>query len=328
MCHVCTHVFNATFDDSVDQYTAEGCTMYNRGALWQTHVDRMAQIVNSIGGEVLLEIGAGNGDFLDLINVRRKIAYEPSRPDVDVLRKKDITVYPRYFNPEIDPVPLGGTTLVMRHVLEHIVEPRKFLTALVQRCYKDTRLFIEVPNIENALLQRRIEDWTYEHPNHFTAASLRVLFAMSGWYASVVGRSYGDEVLYAVVQPEFSEADKYVREFAGLREKLHIVRDVLSDVARTGRTVFWGATGKGINTIYELVSVASAVVDSDERKVGRFVPGLNIPIESPSVIRDDDIVLITTNWRADDIICEMKAKNIKPAAVFSIKNGALCKHEV
>ena len=67
------------------------------------------------------------------------------------------------------------------------------------------------------------------------------------------------------------------------------------------------------------------VVDSDESKIGTFVPGQGQEIVSPQVLKGADlgVVIIPSQWRAKDITKEMAALSISPRRVLIEHEGTL-----
>lgn len=337
MCRECTHVFNARFDPDVEQYSEGGCTMYNNGDAWQKHMQKIADGINRQCDEEIrcfVEIGAGDGSFLDLLrNDRAKIAWEPSEPDVKILEDKGFIVYPHYFFPRTSILP-HYSMVIMRHVLEHIHNPREFLEDLSETtndlCYDGrAHLYVEVPNIRNGLEHFRLEDWTYEHCNHFTAESLEFVLAVSGWRIYSLHEAYNGEVLCAFAYTE-ERPDKtrdFIRDFTKtLIEGAHEALQALEVAEAQGsRVVFWGAAGKSINTLGYFHKEGRPVVDSDPRKKGLYVPGTEIQIQHPDdfEFKDTDLIFITTNWRYQDIFDEIERRGIKHRAILHFTEGEL-----
>lgn len=318
VCHRCTHVYNAAFDPEVEQYSKDGCTMYNNGAGWKSHVEDMARWVNSIRKDFIVEVGAGDGEFLNMLK-GPKMAFEPS-DDADKIEALGIPVKREYFDPYqlLDP----GSLVVMRHLLEHIDEPTFFLDAIRTKARQKrypVELFIEVPCIGQALSDLRIEDWTYEHPNHFTLQSLETLLERTGWKCDSIFQTYGDEVLVA-----HAKLKNPIRNMEFVKSQFDKLRINIDEFRITDRPyVFWGGAGKSTMFLHTLARETDRVVDSDPRKWGKFVPGLPLRIEEPDIITDQDTVIITTNWRERDILAEIAARQLTPAAVYTFKNGDL-----
>jgi hypothetical protein len=131
-----------------------------------------------------------------------------------------------------------------------------------------------------------------------------------------VSKAYGGEVLVAVGRSS-PISPVVVESF----EKFRLLREL--ELPFDQPVVFWGGAGKSMMLLHHIARDFDHVVDSDERKFGKFVPGLSLRIENPDIITKDDIVIITTNWREADIIADMKRRGLTPAAVYTVKNGKL-----
>ena len=77
-------------------------------------------------------------------------------------------------------------------------------------------------------------------------------------------------------------------------------------------------------TLFELMAPGDRVVDSDQRKWGRYVPGTDTVIESPRILDElNPIVFITTNWREQDIREEIERCGLPTHRILTLKNGEL-----
>ncbi len=99
----------------------------------------------------------------------------------------------------------------------------------------------------------------------------------------------------------------------------------MRSLLQEGKSVaFWGATGKGaafLNAFEIKAEEFPIVIDSDEHKVGRYVPGAAQRIRSPEHLRKEpaDVIVITTRWRADDIVGEIRRLGISFEAVLVLE---------
>lgn len=314
-CDNCTHVYNRSFLPNTEMYHGAGCTMYNNGSGWQAHIrDQRSILHNFIEYPQVIEIGAGDGSFLAGLRQHNKIAYEPS-DDYYLCIEKGLQAVHDYFVPSRD-MPPPGSLLIMRHVLEHLQHPRDFIEDLVNNTDR-VDFFVEVPCIEKALKLNRVEDWVYEHPQHFTRESLEYLMGSLGWEPMIVSKVYGDEVLIYY--------GKYTRRQSRrtLPETIIQVKSEFDLLRQRDQIVFWGGAGKSAMFLHEFSSELDVVVDSDSRKFGRYVPGLSLEIKDPAIIEDNSVIVITTYWRASDILAEIRTRNIQPKVVYVYSDGGL-----
>jgi hypothetical protein len=301
--------------------------MYNKGEEWATHMQDVAWVVKDLCQDcngIIVEIGAGRGEFAALFNGHNYVAYEPS--DDYVFCSEVTESHNTYFDGismEMD----KPDAIIMRHVLEHFASPRSFLEDLsynAHRCHLTPYLIIEVPNILPAFEAGRLEDWVYEHPQHFTPDSLTTLLDLSGWNTYEVEQLYNDEVLLATASLADTKCPVTTR-IALAYDNLLATGAHLNCLETP---VFWGGAGKCANTINMLNLKAAMVIDSDSRKWGSYVPGTDFEIHSPETLRDlkPSEIIVTTTWRAADIAAEIKSMGLS-ITILILVDGLLQRYE-
>lgn len=129
----------------------------------------------------ILDVGCGCGDFAALLRASGfEVACADAGDEPALVREAGIP-YHRidYETYEIDGFcPDKNVTVVLRHVLEHVKEPAKFLRKLAGD-YGARSFYIAVPNsasIKNALLGRY--DFHLDPPRHLWHFSKKSLFAL------------------------------------------------------------------------------------------------------------------------------------------------------
>jgi hypothetical protein len=340
ICHNCTHVFNAAYDDSYVEYSDKGCRMFNSGSGWQEHIADVYKMLEPITKDetldLIIEIGAGDCEFLAGIDTHAgRIAVDPCKA-VESAANHGFTFYRDFFDPHKHiPKEAGNVLIIMRHLLEHFEQPRDILES-ISRAAKNrtspTIVYIEVPSCENALHHCRIEDWTYEHPQHFTVNSMRAALRAAGLDHFIVLPKYDGEVLSVIVKIE-PKANN---------EKDLCVETVLMDYEQTDQnisdtigwlchhshcTVFWGGAGKSAMFVrkFHLPEDDTVVVDSHNEKWGSFVPGTGIVIHTPAILHETrpDYIVATTSWRANDIRDEIVRDDIPCKKLLKFEGGQL-----
>ena len=149
-----------------------------------------------------------------------------------------------------------------------------------------------------------------------------------------IGHGYGGEVIFGMVGlgvPSSSlQAVRAAQEFkADAETARRTISGQLTELHKSGKRVaIWGGTGKSAAFICrhdvdrERFPV---VVDSDIAKVGTFVPGTGQEIRSREYLLANpvDIVVVPPQWRAADIILEMKNAGINVETVLIEHAGKL-----
>ena len=336
ICNNCSHVHNIDYNDNYVSYSAAGCRMYNDGSGWQEHVQMVRELAEMQTLDLIVEIGAGDCEFLDSLEVGAiKLAVDPCK-SVERARELGIQYDRDYFDPETHmPVGAQDMLIIMRHLLEHMEEPRDFIEAIVERARHRsiahlTHLLIEVPCCENALEKCRIEDWTYEHPQHFTAESLTQLLDRAGVGTHLVNYSYNGEVLVAFgtilpTKPMSETVYQYADEFR--KAELNIVRTGDWIRQHLDEIAFWGGAGKSAMFLRKFgVPDNALVVDCHTEKWDYCVPGTGIKIKPPSALLGHDkrpIIIVTTSWRANDIRNKIVKHKIPCESLYKFEGGEL-----
>lgn len=136
----------------------------------------------------VLEIGAGDGSFLDFVHDRHgDIDFACVEPDQSTKPNRDRLAWLTQYD-TIEALVGGAFDLVcLFHVLEHIVEPRKFVEKCARLLTRAGKLVFEVPSLDDPLLSLyqvpAYEDFFFQrqHPMTYTAASLRRLLECAGF---------------------------------------------------------------------------------------------------------------------------------------------------
>lgn len=337
ICLNCSHVHNTAFNPDYAYYTGVGCRMYNSGSKWQDHLDRVRTMLVDVlkDSHLVVEIGAGDCEFLATLDTPGvKLAVDPCEA-VERAEELGIPYSRKTFDYDQHvPSDSGLTLLLARHLLEHLDDPRSLLEEIATKAKKrsdTTYLYLEVPCCEVALKNRRIEDWTYEHVQHFTLNSMRALLRNSGIDHFVVTKQYDNEVLSVVakiVPAPVHPADLNVDEVIGGYAKAHkMVNDEGVWMRNNlGQLAFWGGAGKSAMFINLFCLPQTCfVVDSHDEKWGMCVPGRMTKILNPETLREcpTHYIVATTSWRAEDIRDEIKRHNIPCKGLLKFQHGKL-----
>ncbi len=340
-CVECGHVYNAAFDYTKVPYARKPNLMFNKGMIWSENIKLIKQeIISSLPDKPLVvEIGHGDGSFLSGLAKERNdgiyIGFDPNgatSSEMPNLRFHSSLFEARRDMPEFRP-----HLIISRHVLEHLMNPLGFVQSLSfsAACIGlQPELYIEVPCIDRAVETGRSVDFYYEHNSQFTTLSFRKMLERCGVEIRKIERIYDGEVICAFAKLGCCEAQ--VRTAASalsfcnkIREsEIHIMQQ-LDVLHNSGKSIaIWGGTGKSAAFInrYRLDARRfPVVVDSDPEKVGTFVPGTGQEIRFRDYLLEypADMIIIPPQWRAKDILEEMRQNNIHVNEIFIEHEGRL-----
>jgi SAM-dependent methyltransferase len=327
VCPKCALIYNRAFNPALIEYAPGYENSLHGSSSFRVFANELAQrlvTTDQLHGGVAIEIGCGDGYFLDVLlkhGMREAVGYDPSakRRSVKVSAGRLMRIVPERF----DKPKLGERidAIICRHVFEHLPNPDEFLRSLRETVgCRNPLVYFEVPNTEWLLNSISVWDVIYEHITYWTRASLSSLFVRSGFTPSSVSTGFGDQFLMLEGRPSSSpllqhwpsrsEVLRITRlcEHFGRVSAMLILRwqTALRKLkARRRTTVLWGAGSKGV-TFANLVAadegLVAGIVDVNPRKHRMSVSGCGLPILAPEdlkKVRPDVVVLMNTNYAAE-----------------------------
>jgi hypothetical protein len=315
-CRSCGLVYNTAFDPALVEYSQR----YENSLHFSPHFQAYARALAlrlierfDLRGKRIVEIGAGDGDFLRLLcreGGNRGLGFDPGYDGPSPKDADGVTIIPEFYSEDHAAEP--ADFIVCRHVLEHIERPRDFLGSIRSTIgdRTDTAIYFEVPDFNYTLRDGGVWDVIYEHCTYFTAPSLSRLFAAAGFAVSGVESTFDGQFLGLEATPapalqrpgddtEVGRLAPLVASFAGVyRDKMNGWNEYLAGLHRGGRSaVVWGAGSKGVTFLNALPGAAAAidrVVDINPRKQGMHVAGAGTLIVPPDALRDSppDVVIV------------------------------------
>ena len=333
LCHSCGFIWNRAFDADRMVYGPGYENALHFSPKFRTFADDLARhLVDEfdLAGRTVVEIGCGDGQMLDALvrhGAGRGIGCDPSMAGVESPFARDSTV-------EIVPEYFGAGTLdgkfdavLCRHVLEHVEAPAAFLSDIRSGIgdRPDLPVYFEVPNAYWMLSSGSMWDVIYEHVGYWTEPAIRTAFVRAGFTPISVRAGYDGQFLMVEARastpdpvflaPGQSGVAQIASQFAdGART---VLDDWAGRLTSEGvRAVIWGAGSKGVTFTNVMPGDACLVglVDINQRKVGRYVPGRGAPVVAPETLRDIDpnLVLISNATYREEIGRSLRELGLSP----------------
>lgn len=321
-CSRCSFVWNAAFSDDTINYDQSYNNDVSSSDYYRDHLAaRAVEIIRSVPHDQpihLLEIGCGEGEFLNLVveigqgRVASATAFDPSYSGKNPLVDGAV-VHRAYFGEEnrhlINP---ATNVIVSRHTIEHISNPNSFIEALTHAATgDDVSIFIETPTVDWIFDNLAFYDFFYEHCSLFNPASISILFHQFA-FSGTVDLVYGDQYLWghfkraAASNSQSEQAGKSIEkavafrtDFARIADKY---RDRLLDKKDGHRIGIWGAASKGVTFALAMRHLGADIdfaIDLNKAKQGCFLPLTGLEIQSPQAVgltAADQIIVMNPNY--------------------------------
>lgn len=319
-CEQCGFIFNKAFDPAMIIYGEHYDNSQQHSGYFSEYMTGLVNhLVDECGikNSTIVEVGCGKGAFLEALISREDahntgIGFDTSYQGEKQLLGGRLKFESSYYDKNAGYEP---DVLISRHVIEHVNDPAGFLQSIRESMdsVPHARLFIETPCVEWILRNGVIWDFFYEHCSLFTAESLASLVMASGFSVQSVKHLFGGQYLWleatvgdrnVVPQYEPGEIPSLARKYE-MFEKAYEDdwHGRMDEFKARGAVSLWGAGAKGVtfaNMLDPECRHISCIVDVNENKQGKFLPGTGHPIVSPDVLGRLGVkttVLMNPNYR-------------------------------
>ena len=338
-CRDCGHVYNGAFSSEDTKYCSDYENSLFFSETYRTYASSLAaELIErfDLHGRSVIEIGCGSGDFLKLLCEKGEndgIGFDPSAlAGRSINSHRRINYVRDYYSGRY--AHIAADFLCCRHVLEHVEFPLNFIKEIREAlpAGKKVGLFFEVPDVMFMLKEHSSWDFIYEHCSYFSTSSLNRLFAMSGFKVSGMWRTFHDQFICACIEPAntgtteneiASDRDKkdvlyHAELFCRIfQEQVQVWGERLQSMTKSQvRVVLWGAGSKGVTflNILHRKGFIEYVVDINEQKIGKYVPGTGQRIVSPDFLKiyRPDVVILMNQAYETEVQKKVGEMNLSP----------------
>jgi SAM-dependent methyltransferase len=301
------------------------------------HNDQYAEtVLGLLGGDParahIVEVASNDGSLLLRFAERgaRVLGVEPARNIAALAEDRGIPTVTRFFDSvAADDLRAGfgpADAVIANNVLAHVDEPADFLRGCQALVSPHGYVVVEVPTAQDMLQRLEYDTIYHEHLSYFALAPLSRLAAQAGLRIARVDRvsvhggsmrvyfQHGSGDAAEIGVPLAAERAAGVttlaawQSFARLAERNRVLlRDLIErEVASGVRLAGYGAPAKG-NTLLNFCRIGPDLVpftvDRNPLKVGRYTPGMHLPVRNVDELeafRPDLILLLAWNF-ADEV---------------------------
>ena len=285
ICRPCFHIVNTTYvSNAVENiYTdANYITKKSISTAMSTNLKDIVDFIEAnlnLASNELLEIGSGSGEIANYF--QNQMVVTTVDPCVDSYNNPNITHYSEFFNKDVvSKINKKFDIIIARHVIEHVINPVEFLKLCQSVLTDNGVIYIEVPNLNDIISIERLTDFFNDHIQYFSNSSLSKAGSIAN-LTSVNSRLFLNSAHLGMVFKN-SNFDILIRlDCAKLK-----VTNVLAAIDNVDNFIIYGAGAHAV-TFASLLSTEQknkilSVVDKDGNKSGKFLPGTQVPISTPT----------------------------------------------
>lgn len=294
-------IFNNSFNPDLMKYDANYQNEQANSSIFKEHLNNISDIIiKHFWSRSLIEVGCGKGYFLELLQGKgfKITGLDPA------YEGNNASVIKKYFSPEIG---LQADVIILRHVLEHVQDPIKFLSNICASNGNQGKIFIEVPCFEWICNHFAWYDVFYEHVNYFRLLDFYNIFG------EVIesGHTFGGQYLYVIA--DLATINPFIKNYKNFefpKNFLKTVDQFAQKIQSKKRcvqklsTAIWGASSKGV--IFSLFmqragSNIDLVIDINPVKQGKYLAATGFQISSPELaikklVPGADIYIMNSNY--------------------------------
>tara|TARA_B100000131_G_scaffold266970_1_gene265095 strand:+ start:1632 stop:2762 length:1131 start_codon:yes stop_codon:yes gene_type:complete len=263
----------------------------------------------------IVEIGAGNGDYLSILKKysKKSVGIENSKSNVSICKKKKLNVYRGYVADKKFKVPKGPYDgFICMSFMEHSPNVNNFLKGIIRNLNSEAYGIIEVPNFDMILKKKLYTEFIIDHLNYFTKQSLIQTLNINGFEIIKINSIWDGYILSAIVKKR------------GIPQKLileNVINKIKKDFIKFKKKVkkkniaIWGAGHQAL-TVISLAKInykIKCIIDSANFKQNKYSPGDKIKVIAPSEISNEKIdgIIIMAAGYSDEVYKFLKLKKFK-----------------
>ena len=257
----------------------------------------------NIEGKDAIEVGAGRGDFLQVLEKLNINAYgiENSTENIKECNQKNLNVDKAYLTELPETFSKKYSLVVCNNFLEHQPKTKEFISCLRDLLIEDGIVYISVPNVDYLLEKACLYEFVADHLVYFTEQTLRKAMEMNGFdiLEAYKKNNGNDLVVIAKIQSivNISEARETVSGIIdSIKKEVHSYKNV----------AIWSAGHRALAlmAMAKLVEI-DYVIDSANFKQGKFTPILHKKIISPEEfinIKCDLLIIMLPGNYAEQVV--------------------------
>ncbi len=345
--NVCEECFNCQLSVAVDSdemfsnYLYQSSTTKSFRDHFVSAAKKYIKDFNLDKDAYIIDVGSNDGiglkPFLDL-GFKNIQGIEPAKNLADLANENGINTFHGYLNDKaLNPIKNGADLLLASNVFAHSDDLKSMAESMKKLLKPGGVIIIEVQYLLKTIKDLTFDNIYHEHTNYWSLTALNRFFndlELKIFNAEEINTHGGSIRIYVSqdkkikVQNNVDIMLKKEKEF-GLRnistyldfgkkiEKLRntVIENIKGLKKKYKTIVGYGAPAKASTSLnyFNIKEEINFIVEDNELKHGKFVPGVNIPILSKNKIKDKESLILVLAW---NFYNEIKKNNSKLSNKF------------
>jgi SAM-dependent methyltransferase len=339
LCQACGFITNTAFDPQAHEYSSKYEATQGYSATFNAFHQRLAQSLidrYDLRGKTILEIGCGQGEFLELIcqlGGNQGIGFDPAyvTERSRTTARDGITFVQDFYSESYTHI--HADFICCKMTLEHIHQTADFINTVRKSMgdKKDAVVFFQVPNGKYVFGEVAFWDIYYEHCSYFSKPSLTHLFRSAGFQVTDLWTDYDDQYMMIEARPASANGSAPLANEENPAEVASLINSFVVEYERKTanwrnwifqakqegkKIVLWGGGSKGVAFLTTLgigLEQIEYVVDINPHKAGTYMAGTGQQIVQPDFLRryKPDVVIVM-----NPIYCQEIQENLAKMQLF------------
>tara|TARA_B100000886_G_scaffold312673_1_gene248793 strand:- start:476 stop:3028 length:2553 start_codon:yes stop_codon:yes gene_type:complete len=272
----------------------------------------------------IIDIGSNDGialkPFLDM-GYKKVLGIEPAKNLAKLANKKKIKTLNIFLEKKnLKKIKKNANLILASNVFAHSDKLKEMAECMLQLLSKNGTIIIEVQYLMNTLKDLTFDNIYHEHYNYWSLTSLENFFKKLSakiYKAEKVDTHGGSLRIYVsknskikieksvtqMLKDEENYGLKKYKTYKEFGEKVYKIREnVIKNIkklkSKNKQIIGYGAPAKATTALnfFGISKEIDFIVEDNNLKHGKFVPGVKIPIKSKSNIKDKNNFLLVLAW--------------------------------
>ena len=340
--NVCEDCFNCQLsvvidsDEMFSNYLYQSSTTQSFRDHFSKAANKYIKDFNLDKESYIIDVGSNDGiglkPFVDLgfSNIQ---GIEPAKNLADLANKNGINTFHGYLNEKaLNPVKNGADLLLASNVFAHADDLKSMAESMKKLIKPNGKIVIEVQYLLNTIRDLTFDNIYHEHTNYWSLSSLNTFFKnldLKLFKAEKINTHGGSIRVYVSMEKGISIDDsiknilkeeedfglKNILTYLEFGKKIQNLKDRvienLKNLTEKHKNIIgYGAPAKATTALnyFNIKKEIDFIVEDNNLKHGKFVPGVSIPIVSKDKIQNKKTPIIVLAWNYFE---EIKKNNHK-----------------